>query len=81
VEGGEQLQLLDEDLHMIEPLVQTLKNVKNEVTISDGLIQDTKIVGHALYLVTVVADAEVTLLEGRVAERVTHGCRAVSVGS
>jgi hypothetical protein len=24
VEGGEQLRLLDEDLHMIEPLVQAL---------------------------------------------------------
>jgi hypothetical protein len=37
--------------------------VKNEVTISDGLTQGTKVVGHALHLVTVVIDAEVTLLE------------------
>jgi hypothetical protein len=37
--------------------------VKNEVTISDGLTQGTKVVGHALHLVTVVIDAEVALLE------------------
>jgi hypothetical protein len=55
VEGGELLQLLDEDV--VEPL-------KNEVTISDGLTQCTKVVDYALYPVIVVADAEVALLEG-----------------
>jgi hypothetical protein len=31
------LLLLDEDLHVIEPLVQALYKVKNEVTIGDSL--------------------------------------------
>jgi hypothetical protein len=34
------------------------------VTIGDGLTQGTKVIGHALHLAIVVADAEVTLLEG-----------------
>jgi hypothetical protein len=34
------------------------------MTIGDGLIQDTKVIGHALHPVTVVVDVEVTLLEG-----------------
>jgi hypothetical protein len=59
VEGGERLRPFDEDLHMIEPLIQ----VKNEVTISDSLTQDTKVIGHVLHLAIVVTDAEVTLLE------------------
>jgi hypothetical protein len=33
------------------------------VTIGDGLTQGMKVIGHALHLATVVADAEVTLLE------------------
>jgi hypothetical protein len=37
VEGGERLLLLDEDLHVIEPLIQALYKVKNEVTIGDSL--------------------------------------------
>jgi hypothetical protein len=35
-----------------------------EVMIDDSLTQGTKVIGHALHLATVVADAEVTLLEG-----------------
>jgi hypothetical protein len=34
------------------------------VTIGDGLTQGMKVIGHALHLAIVVADAEVTLLEG-----------------
>jgi hypothetical protein len=34
------------------------------VTIHDSLTQDTKVIDHALHLVTVVADAKVSLLEG-----------------
>jgi hypothetical protein len=48
---------------VIEPLVHTQQKVKNEVTISDGLTQGTKVIGHALHLATVVAGAEVALLE------------------
>jgi hypothetical protein len=33
------------------------------VTISDGLTQGTKVIGHALHSMTIVADAEVSLLE------------------
>jgi hypothetical protein len=33
------------------------------VTIGDGLTQGTKVIGHALHPMIVVADAEVTLLE------------------
>jgi hypothetical protein len=64
VEEGEQLRPLDEDLHVIKPLVQTLQTVKNEVMICDGLTQGTKVVGHALHPTTVVTDTEVTLLKG-----------------
>jgi hypothetical protein len=48
---------------VIKPLVQTLWKFKNEVTIDDGLIESTKVIGHALHSVTVVADAEADLLE------------------
>jgi hypothetical protein len=34
------------------------------VTIGDGLTQGTKVIGRALHPVTVVGDAEVSLLEG-----------------
>jgi hypothetical protein len=63
--GGERLRPLDEDLHVIETLVQAMYKVKKEVMISDSLTQGTKVVGHALHPVTVVTDAEVTLLESR----------------
>jgi hypothetical protein len=33
------------------------------VTINDGLTRGTKVIGHALHLAIVVADAEVALLE------------------
>jgi hypothetical protein len=41
-----------------------MQRVKNEVMINDGLIQGTKVIGHALHLMIVVANAEVSLLEG-----------------
>jgi hypothetical protein len=34
------------------------------VTIGDSLTQGTKVIDYALHLTTVVADAEVSLLEG-----------------
>jgi hypothetical protein len=64
VEGGKRLRPLDEDIHVIKPLVQALLKVKNEVTIDDGLIQGMKVVSHALHPVTVVADDEVAFFEG-----------------
>jgi hypothetical protein len=64
VEGGEWLWSLDEDFHVIERLVHALQKVKNEVMISDGLTQATKVIGHALHAVTVVTDVEVAMLEG-----------------
>jgi hypothetical protein len=64
VNGGERLRPLDEDLHVIEPLVPTLYKVKNEVMIGDGLTQGTKVIGHALHPTTVVADIEISMLEG-----------------
>jgi hypothetical protein len=37
---------------------------KNEMMVGDGLTQGTKVISHALHLATVVANAEVSLLEG-----------------
>jgi hypothetical protein len=48
---------------VIKLLAQALSKVKNKVTIGDGLTQGTKVISHALHPATVVANAEVTLLE------------------
>jgi hypothetical protein len=45
------------------------------VTISDGLTQRTKVVVHALHLATVVAAAEVTLLEDAEPDVELHNTR------
>jgi hypothetical protein len=63
VERGEWLRPLDEDLHVIEPLIQALQKVKNDAMIVDGLTQVTKVVDRALHPTTVVTNAEVSLLE------------------
>jgi hypothetical protein len=63
VEEEEQLSPLDKDLHVIEPLLHALQNVKNEVMISDGPTQGTKVADHTLHPGTIVTDAEVALLE------------------
>jgi hypothetical protein len=63
VEVQERHAARDDDTKMIVPLVQSSKNVEDEVAVEDGATE----VGHALHLVTVVAHREVALDE--VAER------------
>lgn len=62
VEGQEGHEAL-EDLQVIIAPTETMKKVENKRAIGDGLIEISKRDCHALHLVTVLGNGEVTLIE------------------